>query len=112
MQLEGLKLEPGIKIEAPTLPIPYYVRTFGEDLSAPGARQTIIGGGNALVYDTEDNLYITGLGYTSSAGNQGVTVKFNPATTVDWQKFLSTGSTSDYTFLYSASRDNSNNLYV
>ena len=113
MQFEGLILGFGMKIEAPPAPPPpYYVRTFGEDLSAPGTRQTIIGGGKALVYDADDNLYATGLGYTSLIGNQGVTVKFNPDTTVDWQKFLSTGSTSDYTFLYSASVDNSNNLYV
>jgi hypothetical protein len=112
MQLEGLKLEPGIKIEAPLPPPPpYYIRTFGNNLASP-IGQVLLIGTTALAYDTTDNLYATGLGYTTVMGNQGVTVKFNVDTTVGWQKFLSTESTSDYTFLYSASVDNSNNLYV
>lgn len=111
MQLEGLTLQPGIMIDIPAPPVLYYVRTFGNDLTSP-IGQVLTGTPNSIVYDTYDNLYATGLGYTSSIGNQGLVVKFKPDTTVDWQKLLSTGSTSNYTFLRSIDRDNANNIYV
>jgi hypothetical protein len=113
MQLEGLKLEPGMTIELP--PAPYYVCTFGSNFSPStnsGNVYAYMTGTSALNYDIDGNLYATGLGYTSDIGNQGLTVKFNTKYNVDWQKRLSTGSTNDNTVFYSSSLDNSNNLYV
>jgi hypothetical protein len=113
MQLQGLKLEPGMTIELP--PPPYYVCTFGNNFSPStnsGNVYAYMTGTSALKYDNDNNLYATGLGYTSDIGNQGLTAKFNTKYNVDWQKRLSTGSTNDSTSFNSLSLDNSNNLYV
>jgi hypothetical protein len=110
MKLEGLKLEPGIKIEAPITP--YYARTFGSNLSSPNNMDTNIYGTSALAYDSSDNLYATGGGTNNTTGSQGLTVKFNSDNTVSWQKSLSTGSGNDYTVFYSIDTDNSNNVYI
>jgi hypothetical protein len=113
MQLEGLKLEPGIKIEAPPPPpTPYYARTFGSNLSAPNNMDSSIYGTSALAYDSSDNLYVTGGGTNNTTGSQGVTVKFNSDKTVAWQKSLSTSSGSDYNIFYSIDTDSSNNVYI
>jgi hypothetical protein len=119
MQLAGLKLEPGMKIVVDASPPPppppgqyYYVATFGNDFVSPNSVQGLLTGTTALAYDKFDNLYATGLGYTTSIGNQGVTAKFNPDGAVNWQNTLSTGSTDDYTFFYSVGLDISNNIYV
>lgn len=112
MKLERLTLGTGMKIE---FPVTYYILTFGSNLTSGPltSNQTFISGSSALAYDTDGNLYATGLGYTTSSGNKGITVKFN-ATTVDvtWQNSLSTGSTSDYNNFNTIDVDNSNNLYV
>jgi hypothetical protein len=119
MQLAGLKLEPGMKIVVDTSPPPppppgghYYVATFGNDFVSPNGVQALLEGTTALAYDKLDNLYATGLGKTNAIGNQGVTIKFNPDGTVNWQNILSTGSANNYTFFYSVGLDVSNNLYV
>jgi hypothetical protein len=119
MQLAGLKLEPGMKIVVDTSPPPppppgghYYVATFGNDFASPNGVQALLEGTTALAYDKFDNLYATGLGKTNAIGNQGVTIKFNPDGTVNWQNILSTGSANNYTFFYSVGLDVSNNLYV
>lgn len=109
MQLEGLTMEAGMKIELPPAPVDYYIRTFGSDLSAP-VGQAGMGGTTALVYDNLDNLYATGYGYTGSV-YQGLTAKFNPDTTVDWQTGLY-ASSSDYIYMHSINLDSSNNVYV
>lgn len=109
MQLQGLTLGAGMKIEIPPVPVDYYIRTFGINLSAP-VGQAGMNGTTAITYDNYDNLYATGIGYTGSI-YQGLTAKFNPDTTVNWQKSLSVGS-GDYIYLYSVSLDNSNNVYV
>jgi hypothetical protein len=111
MKLEGLIMEAGMKIEIPAAPvINYYISTFGTNLSAP-VGQTGMGGTTALTYDSSDNLYASGFGYTGSI-YQGITIKFNPDLTVNWQQQLSTGDPSDNIHLYSVSLDNSNNVYV
>ena len=116
MQLEGLTIKSGMKIELPAAPVDYYICTFGTNLTSTPVpiRQTYISGTSALVYDTDDNLYVTGTGYISSvysAVYQGVTVKFNTSATVDWQTSLSTSS-NDATYMYSINLDSSNNVYV
>jgi uncharacterized delta-60 repeat protein len=116
MQLEGLTIKSGMKIELPAAPVDYYICTFGTNLTSTPVpiRQTYITGTSALVYDTDDNLYVTGTGYNTSVYRslyQGVTVKFNTSATVDWQTGLSTSS-SDFPAMYSINLDSSNNVYV
>jgi len=116
MQLEGLTIQPGMKIELPSAPVDYYICTFGTNLTSNPVpiRQTAISGTSALVYDTDDNLYVTGWGYNTSVYRsvyQGVTVKFNTSATVDWQTSLS-ASSSDAPYMYSINLDSSNNVYV
>lgn len=112
MKLQGLKLEPGIKIEIPTPPAnSYYIRTFGNNLTAP-VGQCGLPGTHALAYDRSNNLYATGFGNYANPGEIGVTVKFYLDKTVAWQKSLSTNSTNDNTTFYSVGCDDSNNVYV
>ena len=116
MQLEGLTIKSGMKIELPAAPVDYYICTFGTNLTSNPVpiRQAYITGTSALVYDTDDNLYVTGTGYNTSVYRsvyQGVTVKFNTSATVDWQTSLS-ASSSDYPAMYSINLDSSNNVYV
>jgi hypothetical protein len=111
MQLAGLKLEPGIKIELPPPPpSPYYVRTFGNNLTSPVGQ--FIPATHALGYDRSDNLYATGFGNYNNPGEFGATAKFNSDKTVAWQKSISTGNSSDSTDLKSVGCDNLNNVYV
>lgn len=102
MQLEGLKLEPGIKIEMPAVPVGY-IDTFGggTDIFTNNSQST-----RCAMYDNLDNLYVCG-----RSGSSGTIAKFDSVGTLLWQKTLSKPNPEAINF-YSLSLDNSNNVYV
>ena len=73
-------------------------------------------GNGGVAFDSQNNIYVVGVGYTSSTGDfrqKGIIGKFSSSGSLIWQKNVTnTGITSGYTQINGVAVDSSDNVYI